>query len=125
MQIRTNSGGFSEVFKLKLVGQIEAGLISQAEAMRKYSIYGHSTILKWCRKYGNKHYKKQIQLRPAMKKKKDSFETQKLENEIKSLKQELEQARLKNVVLDTLVDVAEKEFGIPIRKKYGAKQSEK
>lgn len=39
-----------------------------------------------------------------------------LQNEIKELKRELEDARFKNVVLETLVDVAEKELGIPIRK---------
>ena len=48
-----------------------------------------------------------------------------LNNEIKALKQELEDARFKNVVLETLVDVAERELQIPIRKKYGAKQSGK
>jgi hypothetical protein len=32
---------------------------------------------------------------------------------------------MKNVVLETMVDVAEKELEIPIRKKYGAKQSGK
>ena len=46
-----------------------------------------------------------------------------LRNENKALKEELEAARLKNVVLETLVDVAEREFQIPIRKKYGAKRS--
>ena len=46
-----------------------------------------------------------------------------LEAELEELKQELEDARLKNVVLETLVDVAEREFAIPIRKKYGAKRS--
>ena len=44
---------------------------------------------------------------------------------IKELKRELEDARFKNVVLETLVDVAERELGIPIRKKYGAKRSVK
>ena len=44
-------------------------------------------------------------------------------NENKALKEELEAARLKNVVLETLVDVAERELQIPILKKYGAKRS--
>ena len=46
-----------------------------------------------------------------------------LQNEVRELKQELEAARIKNVVLETLVDVAERELNIPIRKKYGAKRS--
>lgn len=45
-----------------------------------------------------------------------------LRNENRALKQELESARVKNVVLETLVDVAERELQIPIRKKYGAKR---
>jgi hypothetical protein len=51
------------------------------------------------------------------------IELLRLQNEIHELKQELEAARIKNVVLETLVDVAEREFHIPIRKKYGAKRS--
>ena len=46
-----------------------------------------------------------------------------LQNEVRELKRELEAARIKNVVLETLVDVAERELHIPIRKKYGAKRS--
>jgi transposase len=48
-----------------------------------------------------------------------------LQNENKALKQELEDARFKNIVLETLVDVAERELQIPIRKKFGAKRSGK
>lgn len=48
-----------------------------------------------------------------------------LQNEIKALKHELEDARFKNIVLETLVDVAERELKISIRKKFGAKQSGK
>jgi len=43
---------FTEAFKQHVVGEVEAGRISQSEANRKYGILGHSTILKWCRKYG-------------------------------------------------------------------------
>lgn len=53
------------------------------------------------------------------------IELLRLQNEIKALRQELDDARFKNVVLETLVDVAERELRIPIRKKYGAKRSEK
>ena len=51
------------------------------------------------------------------------IELLRLQNEVRELKQELEAARIKNVVLETLVDVAERELDIPIRKKYGAKRS--
>lgn len=47
---------------------------------------------------------------------------EKQQQRIKELEKKLEDAQLKNIALETLVDVAEKEFKIPIRKKPGAKQ---
>ena len=43
---------FTEAFKRHMVREVESGRISQSEASRRYGILGHSTILKWCRKYG-------------------------------------------------------------------------
>ena len=40
-----------------------------------------------------------------------------------ALKKALEQAELKIKALNTLIDVAEEQFKIPIRKKPGARQS--
>ena len=115
---------YTEPFKLHVVGEVESGKISQSDAMRKYGILGHSTILKWRRKYGNGGTNCRIIPRGHKMEKQDR-EVLHLENEIKALKQELEDARIKNVVLETLVDVAERELSVPIRKKYGAKRSGK
>jgi len=122
MEIRTKLGGFTEAFKIHVVEELESGRLSQAAAKRKYDILGHSTVLKWCRKYG----RMQFLFKPKvgkMEMTKESQETLYLKNEIKALKQELEDARMKTIVWETLVDIAEKELGIPIRKKYGARQS--
>jgi len=113
---------FTEAFKLHVVEEVESGRITQSDAGRKYGILGHSTILKWCRKYG-RHTSQRSPKNTGMRMDKKENELLLLQNEIKALKQELEDARLKNVVLDTLVDVAERELAIPIRKKYGAKRS--
>jgi hypothetical protein len=43
--------------------------------------------------------------------------------EKKALQKALEEAQLKIKALNTLIDVAEDQFKIPIRKKPGAKQS--
>lgn len=47
---------------------------------------------------------------------------EKLQQRIKELEKQLEDAQVKNMALETLVDVAEKDLKIPIRKKPGAKQ---
>lgn len=115
---------FTEAFKLHVVREVELGRITKSDASRRYGILGHSTIMKWCRKYGKLTSQRSKGAKGTIMEKKD-IEMLRLENEIKALKQELEDARLKNVVLETLVDVAERELAIPIRKKYGAKQSGK
>jgi len=124
MGIRTDeSMYFTEVFKKSVVAMIENGTITHKEANLKYNIRGHSTILKWCRKYGNGTYSRQVTASKEIVMNKDEYEIIRLKNENRLLKQELEDARMKNTVLDTFVDIAEKELGIPIRKKYGVKQS--
>jgi transposase-like protein len=115
---------FTEAFKLHVVCEVETGRISKSEASRRYGILGHSTILKWCRKYGKLPSHRNMKLRSRSMDEKE-IELLRLQNENKALRQELEDARFKNVVLETLVDVAERELQIPIRKKYGAKRSGK
>jgi transposase len=122
MQIRTGEGkGFSESFKIHVVDEVERGVITEAEAKRKYDILGHSTIQKWYRKYGR--------ITSTITSKGNNVELTKeeqellfLRNENKALKKDLDDAKLKNVVWETFADVAEKELGISIRKKFGARQ---
>lgn len=42
--------------------------------------------------------------------------------EVRELQRELEEARLKNELLSVMIEIAEDQFGIEIRKKRGAKQ---
>ena len=45
-----------------------------------------------------------------------------LQKQVKALEKQLEDAQMKNVALETLIDVAEEELKIQIRKKAGPKQ---
>jgi transposase-like protein len=114
--------GYTEAFKIQIVKEMEGGRITQEEARRRYGILGHSTILKWIREYGRaRKHEGKLGKRVVMEER--EIELLCLQNEVRALKQELEAARLKNVVWETVVDVAERELNIPIRKKYGAKRS--
>lgn len=42
--------------------------------------------------------------------------------DVKQLRKELEEAELKNELLNAMIDIAEDQFGIEIRKKRGARQ---
>ncbi len=46
----------------------------------------------------------------------------KLPDDVRRLQKELEEARLYNKLLNAMIDIAEEQFEIPIRKKHGAKQ---
>ena len=113
----SNIQGYTEAFKRHVVQEVESGRITQCQAGRKYGILGHSTILKWCRKYG-----KAPNISGAGVMQDNKFELLRQANEINALKQELEDAKFKNLVLETMVDIAERELHVPIRKKYGAKR---
>ena len=115
---------FSEAFKIQIVKEVESGTISNRDANRKYGILGHSTISKWRKKYGTlPAINEYIKQREHMERKANELED--LKNEVNNLKLELENAHLENTVLNTMLTIAEKEFDIPIRKKYGGKQCEK
>lgn len=51
----------------------------------------------------------------------DDFEKLQLKKRIDELEKKLKDAEMKAIAYSTMVDVAEKEFNIPIRKKYNTK----
>ncbi len=56
---------------------------------------------------------------------KESFETLQLKKRIAELEKQLKDAEMKAIAYATMVDIAEKEFNIPIKKKFNTKPSEK
>ncbi|MCW3786898.1 hypothetical protein [Plebeiibacterium sediminum] len=55
----------------------------------------------------------------------DSFETLQLKKRIEELEKQLKDAEMRSIAYSTMVDIAEKEFNIPIRKKSNTKPSKK
>ena len=53
---------------------------------------------------------------------KDRADNGELEKRIKELENQLELAQMKNVALNTMIDIAEKDYKLAIRKKSGPKQ---
>ena len=51
----------------------------------------------------------------------ESFENLQLKKRITELEKQLKDAELKAIAFSTMVDIAEKEFKIPIRKKFNTK----
>lgn len=55
----------------------------------------------------------------------EDFETLQLKKRIAELESQLKDAEMKTIAFSTMVDIAEREFNIPIRKKYNTKSSKK
>jgi hypothetical protein len=55
----------------------------------------------------------------------EEFEILKLKKRIEELEKQVQTAEMKAIAFSTMVDVAEKEFNIPIRKKFNIKPSKK
>ena len=113
---------YSDEFKKGVVDEVHKGILSKEEARRKYGIKGSSAVLNWIRKFeGNKFQS----MNPKAKATKSSKSIEELEAENARLKQELDIEQLRNRALNVMIDIAEDQFKIPIRKKSGAKQSKK
>jgi hypothetical protein len=52
----------------------------------------------------------------------EQFEQLQLKSRIAELEKQLKEAELKAIAFSTMVDIAEREFKIPIRKKFNTKQ---
>ena len=111
---------YSEAFKKKVVREVESNKLSKEQAKHKYHIGGNTTVLNWCRKYGKLNYFVS-NYRITMPNK--EVVEQALKQRIKELERELSDAKLKIKVHEAMIDIAEDQFGIDIRKKHGIKQS--
>ena len=113
---------YSDEFKKGVVDEVLKGVFSKEEARCKYGIKGSSAILNWIRKFeGNKSQSMKAKKNPV----KSGKSAEELEAENARLKQELDIEQLRNRALNVMIDIAENQFKIPIRKKSGAKQSKK
>jgi len=107
-------------FRRWLVREIEEGRSSVSEAIKTYNFhptYGFDLVRRWRLKYAPEMV---LALEDMTASEKQHLLA--LQERNKLLEQQLEDARMKNVALDLLIDVAEEKLKISIRKKPGAKQ---
>lgn len=84
---------YSEAFRLKVVGEIEKGILTVSEAVRLYEI-SYMSIYRWLRKYGKKHLISKI-VRVEMKDEKDIIKAK--EERIRELEQALSSITVQNI----------------------------
>lgn len=106
---------YEPAFRRWLAREITEGRLGINEAARKFTIpFATISLIR-------KLYAPEVVFLEDMTEA-EKHQLEELQKRLKLLEKKLEDARIKNIALETLVDVAEKEFKIPIRKKPGAKQ---
>lgn len=118
---------YSMSFKLEVVKEIESGFISTTGAQRKYGIQSRSTVINWLRKYGTFDWENQTT--SNMPKSKDQrlmeleAKVKLLERQKATLEDQVERSDKKAIIFDMMIDIAEKEYNISIRKNSSPEQS--
>ena len=125
--IKRTQKDYSLTLKLQLVSEIESGELSTKAAQRKYGIQSRSTVVLWLRKYGNFDWENQtpsnMPKSPEQKVMELEQKVKLLEKQKKLLEKQVDQADKKAIIFDMMIDLAEKEYHIPIRKNSLPEQS--
>ena len=118
---------YSMSFKLEVVKEIESGLISTSGAKRKYGIQARSTVVNWLRKYGTFDWENQTPSNMPKSKEQRLMELEAkvklLEKQKAMLEEQVERSDKKSIIFDMMIDIAEKEYNISIRKNSSPEQS--
>ncbi len=133
MTIIINSGyqkrtqkDYSLSLKHQIVFEIEQGELSTTGALKKYGIQSRSTIVGWLRKYGKFDWENQT---PSHMPKTPEQKILELEAKVKLLEKQNAflaaqntRADKKAIIFDMMIDIAEKEYNIEIRKNSSPEQ---
>ena len=116
---------YSEEFKLTVLRDYYESGASLNSTAKKWGLSSYGLIVSWSQRYpiDSKLLSLSRQLiDETMKKHAPKTKEDELEIRIKELEKALEYEKLKSLAYNTMIDIAEKEFNIPIRKKPGTKQ---
>ena len=121
---------YTESEKLSILRDYYSSDESKNFITRKYSLCGSALLNRWIKSYPIEEYSLYLEDLDSdlimAKKSSDNLSStdskESLEKRIKDLEKALAYSQLETRALNVLIDVAEKEVGIRIRKKSGAKQ---
>lgn len=111
---------FEPSFRRWIVSQLDGNHMSAQDIRDRFGLsrsHYSETLKRW-----QSRYSEEMHLSLSFMSSKDRADNKKLEQRIKELEKQLELAKIKNIALETMIDVAETELKVPIRKKSGSKQ---
>ncbi|MDR9419548.1 hypothetical protein [Gracilimonas sp.] len=119
--MKTRPQYFSDSFKLGVISRVLSGEMSKEQARVYYGIGGNSAILNWMRTFG---YTNDSNPSRPMKDPSSTISTddpEVLKKQIKRLQKQLELEQQRTEFYQIMIDIAEQELGVPIRKKSDTK----
>src|SRR3970040_104161 len=125
--VKRTQKDYTMSFKLQIVQKIEQGQFTITEATKKYSIQSRKTVVEWLRKFGNFDWENQtpfcMEKSPEQKIMELEAKVKLLEKQKSFLEQQVFVADKKAIIFDMMIDIAEKEYQIEIRKNSPPEQS--
>lgn len=112
---------YSDSFKLGVVRRVVNAELTKEQARIEFGIGGNSSILEWMKKYG--YYTNPL-IQSVMTKPNEKTDSEDLKKKIRQLEKQLHNERIRSEFYKTMIDVAERELGISIRKKSGTNPSD-
>ena len=100
-----------------IIREVETGQVSKSEAQRKYNIHGNGTINYWIAKFRELSKPQILEYNKLTK--------EELINKLKKLERQLEDEQIRSDGYSKMIDIAEEQLNINIRKKSDAKRSRK
>jgi len=115
---------FTDEQALQIATEFVTTSISIKELQRKYDFNGVSSVYKWISKFGlSKPDDQTIKMNQIMEKEQNkSPREQALEKEIEELKRQLDYEKLRSRAYQKMIEIAERDLSITIKKKSGRKQ---
>lgn len=108
---------YDESLKLSVISEYKNGLISKSALARKYGIKSSYTITNWIRKLAEEPFSPTMDYSKSDKKD--------LIKRIKELERQLEDEQIRSFGYSKMIDIAEDQLNLSIRKKPDTKQSKK
>jgi transposase len=110
---------FSEDFKRKKVREIEQNLVSITQISKEYQVT-RSAIYKWIYKYSAMRKKA---IKQVVEAKSDTVKLARFKDEVREMERLVGQKQIQIDFLEKMIELAEKEYGIDIKKKYSSTRS--
>lgn len=115
---------YNDAEKLQIIEEYMKSGESMETFQVKYGM-GHCTLSRWMTNFGlsNTTQRQYIEMKKKLTESPEkTLKERTLEARVAQLEKELKAEKLKSEAANAIIDVAEEEFGIDIRKKAGAKQ---